>query len=187
MPFYPDPNIPYVHGRDLLPIRKIPIDKHNRRFAEAFAEEDALREEINQLDEQVVRLSARRRELLERIAKVHDRIRPRVVGMAGRRRRVISHDEPLPPASDDARYIVGCELRSICLGILARRRAVFSLRQIHVILHRVGYIIAHKHPVKALADALGHEADIGRAIRVKRGYYEAAPDLDIDTSMLPDF
>jgi hypothetical protein len=41
-------------------------------------------------------------------------------------------------------------------------------------LHRLGYLIAHPHPAKALADALGHEADAGRAIRVERATYRAA-------------
>ena len=45
----------------------------------------------------------------------------------------------------------------------AGRPARSTLRQIHCLLHRAGYAVAHYHPVKALADALGHEADAGRA------------------------
>jgi hypothetical protein len=59
----------------------------------------------------------------------------------------------------------------VCLALLRSAQGALSLRQLHVLLHRTGYAIAHRAPVKALADALGHEADIGRARRVARGCY----------------
>jgi hypothetical protein len=54
-------------------------------------------------------------------------------------------------------------------------------------LHRTGYAVAHYHPIKALADALGHEVDAGRARRPRRATYtfmERDPTLE---AALPDW
>ena len=90
---------------------------------------------------------------------------------AGRRRRAVSHEEPLPPTAAKPMWLWGRELRAVCLALLRTAQGALSLRQLHVLLHRAGYAIAHRTPVKALADALGHEADVGRARRVARGCY----------------
>src|SRR5690606_12245262 len=57
-----------------------------------------------------------------------------------------------------------------CLAILARHGEL-PLVEVHAWLHRYGYLVGSAHPVKALADALGHEHDAGRAERTARGVY----------------
>ena len=115
-------------------------------------------------------------------------------GTRGRRRRVISHEEPLPPTSEHPTPLSGVELRAICLAFLRRARGPLTLRQVHALIHRAGYLIASWYPVKALADALGHEADTGRLQRIRRGTYanppdatDVDPDDEDDVSTLPDW
>jgi hypothetical protein len=86
----------------------------------------------------------------------------------------VTGEEPLPPVPKKAPRLFGRELRSICLGFLARARSALTLRQLHILLHRAGYLIDHAHPAKALADAMGYEADAGRLERVARGSYALA-------------
>jgi hypothetical protein len=179
----PDPAIPYVHGRDLVPIRRQPRKYDNAIHRALFEEEDTVRRRINQLDQQVLDLSAERRQLLARIKHIHDELRPRSDGARGRRRRAVSHEELLPPAAEDAVRIVGRELRAICVILLRKAGRALTLRELHVLLHRLGYVVAHPHPAKALADALGHEADAGRAVRILRATYLAVgPPPDDDRS-----
>jgi hypothetical protein len=139
-----------------------------------FEREDKIRRRIRDLDKQVLDLSAERRELLQCIKDIHDELRPRFDGARGRRRRAVSHEEALPPAADDAVHLIGRALRATAIALLRQAGRALTLRELHIVLHRLGYLIAHEHPVKALADALGHEADAGRAIRVERATYRAA-------------
>jgi chorismate mutase len=173
-PRLPDPTIPYVHGRDLVPIRVQPRKYPNPIHDTLFKEEDAVRRRIRELDQQVLDLAAERRALLRRIAYIHDELRPRCDGARGRRRRAVTHEEPLPPAAEDAVHLIGRALRAVCVALLREAGRALTLRELHVVLHRLGYFVAHPHPAKALADALGHEADAGRAIRVQRATYRAA-------------
>ena len=96
-----------------------------------------------------------RKRLLDALRSLHEQLRPSYGGCRGRRRRAVSHEEPLPPAHDDARWLSGRELRSICLAFLRTAGRAVTLRMLHVVLHRAGYAVDHPHPVKALADALG--------------------------------
>jgi hypothetical protein len=173
-PHYPDPAIPYVHGRALIPIRMQPRKYDNPIHSALFEREDKIRRRIRDLDKQVLDLSAERRELLQCIKDIHDELRPRFDGARGRRRRAVSHEEALPPAADDAVHLIGRALRATAIALLRQAGRALTLRELHIVLHRLGYLIAHEHPVKALADALGHEADAGRAIRVERATYRAA-------------
>jgi hypothetical protein len=170
----PDPAIPYVHGRDLVPIRMQPRKYDNPIHRALFEQEDAVRKRIKELDEQVLALAAERRALLRRIQYIHDQLRPCWDGARGRRRRAISHEEALPPAAADATHLIGRALRAVCVALLRQASGPLTLRELHVLLHRLGYLVAHPHPAKALADALGHEADAGRVIRVERATYRAA-------------
>lgn len=182
-------HIPYVHGRDLLPIRG-QRRRLNARVRHLLSVEEGLRREIHDLDEMVVQASGRRRQLLEELGALIDQIRPQYSDARGRRRPAISHEEPLPPTSKRARPLWGRELRAICLAFLQRARGALTLRQLHALLHRAGYVLAHQHPVKALADALGHEADHGRAQRVARGTYAAGDSGSPNgraLSTIPDF
>jgi hypothetical protein len=62
------------------------------------------------------------------------------------------------------------------LNILGRVGRI-TLTQLHVLLHRHGVAVDSAHPVKALADALGYETDIGNTQRVARGTYELMPGV----------
>jgi chorismate mutase len=172
-PVPPDPEIPYVHGRDLVPIRTQPRTYENQRHQSLFKREDAARKRIKELDAQVLALAAERRELLHEIRAIHAELRPSYDGARGRRRRAISHEEAHPPPAPDAIPHSGRALRAVCLTLLHQAQRPLTLRELHVLLHRLGYLVAHDHPVKALADALGHEADAGRALRTRRATYQA--------------
>jgi chorismate mutase len=156
-----------------VPIRVQPRKYDNPIHRALFDEEDTVRKRIQELDRHVLDLSAERRRLLQRIKHIHDELRPRSDGARGRRRRAVTHEEPLPPVADDAVHLIGRELRNICVALLKQARRELTLRELHVVLHRLGYLIAHEHPAKALADALGHETDAGRVIRTKRATYRA--------------
>jgi hypothetical protein len=173
------PEIPYVHGRDLVPIRHRATSKPNTRLELLFAEEDQLRDEIRDLDQQMLDLAARRQQVLQRVRKVHDQVRPVYSACRGRRRRQVTHEPPLPPVAEHPVLVIGRELRTLCLTFLRQAARALSLRSLHAQLHRAGYAVHHPHPAKALADALGHEADHRRCARVRRGVYalcDAPPD-----------
>src|SRR3954451_4906094 len=173
---YPDERIPYVHGRDVVPIRRQPRRHLHAVHERLFAREDDVRARINAIDDELVALSQERRALLDELGSLHEQLRPRWTGTRGRRRRVISHEEPLPPTAEQPTPLSGVELRAICLGFLHKARGPLTLRQLHVLIHRAGYLIASWHPVRALAAALGHEADVGRLQRVRRGTYRTPAD-----------
>lgn len=193
----PDPDavdpsgLPYVHGRDLVPIRRQPRTKPNARLDRLFAEEDQLRTEIRELDQHMLDLAARRQYLLQRVRAVHNEIRPVHAVCRGRRRRHVTCEEALPTIAEQPTLVIGRELRALCLVFLRQAARALSLRDLHAQLHRAGYAIRHAHPAKALADALGHEADRRRCTRVKRGVYAVTgTDLDssqLDTVALPDW
>jgi hypothetical protein len=191
LPAPDDPRIPYVHGRDLVPIRRQAQRGRNAWREQRYQEEDELRAAIEDVDRQLVELTERRRALLDELGQLHDEILPIWKRCAGRRRRAVSQEEPLPPTAPKPTWLWGRELRAVCLALLRAAQGALSLRQLHVLLHRAGYAIAHRAPGKALADALGHEADIGRARRVARGCY-ASTGRDETTevpapSALPDW
>lgn len=180
-------HIPYVHGRDLLPIRG-QRRRLNARLRHLLDTEDRLRQQINELDELVVEASNRRRRLLDELGELIEQIRPSFHDARGRRRRAVSHEEPLPPTAKRPKLLSGRELRAICLAFLNKATGALTLRQLHSLLHRAGYAILHHHPVKALADALGYEADHGRAQRTARGTYAAVRgEATAAVSTIPDF
>jgi hypothetical protein len=170
-----EPSAPYTHGRDLVPIRRNPRRIPNARLERLFTEEDQLRDEIRDVDQQLLDLTARRQHLLERTRRVHNEIRPVHYAWCGRRRRHVADEEPLPPTAEHPTLLIGRELRAMCLVFLRQAKRALSLRALHAQLHRAGYAIAHAHPVKALADAIGHEADANRCTRVRRGVYAPPP------------
>ena len=79
--------------------------------------------------------------------------------------------QALPPLPERPRLCWGRALRAHLLQILLDVGGALSLVEIHRILHLKGLAVDSEHPAKALADALGHEADHGRAERVARGLY----------------
>ncbi|HMJ76426.1 MAG TPA: hypothetical protein VK507_10665, partial [Iamia sp.] len=130
--------------------------------------EDMLRR-LWAIDRSMVATAEERLELLADLALHRDLLYPRIPWPRGR--RPPDHRHPsLPPAAEGSVPIIGAVLRHTCLQILARH-GTLRLIEIHGWLHRYGYVVAHHHPVKALADALGHEHDCHRAFRVDRGIY----------------
>ena len=131
---------------------------------------DAL-ERLAVLDDALVDLSRERREILATLDVLRDTLWP--VDPHSKGRRPPRHDERvLAPADEHSRVLSGRRLRSTCLSIL-RRHGTLALRDLHDLLHRYGYAVGGAEPVKALADAMGHEHDEGRAVRVHRGTYAA--------------
>lgn len=160
-----------MYQRRVDPIRQFsPVAGQKRRRLERdYAQ---LQQDIGELDRQLRRLSLRRRALSEQRRSVHRRL---WVNLARRGRRAAPDGrEALPPLPAGASMLWGRRLRAACLAILARRGPL-PLVEIHAELHRLGHGVAQAHPVKALADALGYEADEGRVVRVERGTYRLTP------------
>jgi hypothetical protein len=180
----------YVHGRDLVPIRqRIDGRRVNFRLQRLIAQENQVREQVRQLDQQLLDLATKRQQLLEQAKRLNDAIRPVFHPCRGRRRRHVSHEQPLPPISPRPTLISGRELRAICLVFLGQANRALTLRDLHAQLHLAGYAIEHPQPAKALADALGHETDAQRCRRVKRGVYTVASPTQVPQSTavaLPD-
>jgi hypothetical protein len=181
-----EPGVPHIQGRDLVPIRRNPGLERNIRLQRLFAEEDDLRDEIQHIDQQMLDLAARRQQLLYRVSRVHDEVRPVYHGCRGRRRRRVSGEPPLPPVAENPTLVIGRELRAICLVFLHQAGRALSLRSLHAQVHRAGYAVAHAHPAKALADAMGHEVDANRCTRMRRGIYALAHPPGEHGESLPD-
>lgn len=131
---------------------------------------DELFARLTRLDHQMVSTAEERLDILDELSDLRDELWPPIPWQRGRRPPAIGRD-PLPPASSAATPIGGVTLRQACLVILARHGQL-PLTEIHAWLHRYGYLVDGLHPVKVLADALGHEHDAGRAHRAARGVYE---------------
>lgn len=159
------------HPRRVDPMRQnTPLLGEKRRQAEqAHA---ALDDRIASLDRELDDLCRKRREL---VAQRRVLRRQLFVNLAKRGRRALEDGtEALPPLPHDAVWLHGRRLRIACLQILARRGPC-RLVDLHAQLHRMGFAVAAKNAVKALADALAYETELGRARRVARGIYELVP------------
>ena len=112
----------------------------------------------------------RRKQAADREAlAVHDLLWPAIPD--GWARRPPRPDQaPLPPVATDARPLFGRHLRRVCLSLL-HQHGELALRDLHLLLILHGFTLTGSAPVKALADALGHEHDHGRVVRVRRGVY----------------
>ncbi|HET9728362.1 MAG TPA: hypothetical protein VFR41_03025 [Acidimicrobiia bacterium] len=78
---------------------------------------------------------------------------------------------PIPPPVRNATPLRGKQLRLAALVVLSRATGDVSLTEIRRELHLDGYTIDSRAPVKRLADALGYEDRLGRAVRTRRGWY----------------
>ena len=151
-----------------------------RRFdpavrAKVAAEHASLIDQLRGIDRSLAALAKERRRLLDRLAARTDELWTWADWPEGRRSGTDSLDDALPPLPEDPKWLFGRRLRATCLRLL-QRCGPLPLRQLHALLHLHGFGVAGAHPVKALADALGHEADTGNAFRESRGRYRAAPD-----------
>lgn len=155
-------------NRRVDPLRqRTPVFGEKRRKLEQA--HDDYEERIAALDRELDDLCQRRRELVAKRRLVRRQL---FVNLAKRGRRALDDGtEALPPIDHQPRWLYGRRLRAMCLRILARRGPL-TLVELHAQLHRLGCAIGHRHPVKALADALAYETELGRARRVSRGVYE---------------
>lgn len=160
-----------MHPRRVDPLRQQgPVFGEKRRRLEAVRHE--LDAKLSELDNQLKALADQRRHLANQRRTVHRTLWPNLAKRG--RRAAPDGSEALPPVPHDVVWLFGRRLRSACIAILARLGPL-PLVELHGHLHRLGFGIAHSHPVKALADALGYEAEQGRAARVARGTYALAP------------
>ncbi len=126
------------------------------------------------LDRSMATMASERRDLLVELGELEQQLVDPARWPKGRRPAGNTVDRSLPDLPHDARYLWGRRLRAVCLRLL-QRCGTLPLRQLHALLHLHGFGIAGDHPVKTLADALGHEVDTGHARRIARGHYGLAP------------
>jgi hypothetical protein len=137
-------------------------------------ERDQLVHELGVLDDQLAELSAQRLALVARLRRTRELLYPPVPWSHGRRPPDLD-TAPLPPIVDGAEPLIGRALRAACRAVLARHGAT-SLRDLHGLLHRYGYVVSARRPVAALSDAMRYEVEQGRARRIQRGVYELRTD-----------
>lgn len=155
----------YQRRVDPIPQYSPVFGRKRKQLEDEYAE---VGRRLQLLDEELSRLARERQALnLERRA-LHRRLWVNLSKFG--RRAAPDGGAPLPPVSHDVTFLWGRRLRARCREIL-RRRGALPLCELHAELHRCGYAVASQHPVKALGDALGYEADEGRVERVSRGVY----------------
>jgi hypothetical protein len=161
---------PTTTGRRLGPNRRHSRLGHLTRL-NLQVRRDALHADLATLDRELASMTAARIAMLDELDTLRERLWPIEPRQKGR--RPPAHDQlPLAAIAADARPLWGHALRRFAVGLLDRHGAT-SLRDLHDLIHRYGYCIDSATPVKALGDALGYEADAGRARRVRRGVYES--------------
>ena len=69
--------------------------------------------------------------------------------------------------------LAGTRLRYAALATLVTAGRPLSISELLASFDRRGLRVIAVSPCKALADALGHEVDLGRAVRVRRSVYAA--------------
>ena len=129
---------------------------------------------LRALDRSMAAMASERRDLLTDLGELDQPLVDPALWPRGRRPAANTVDRALPDLPHDARYLWGRRLRAVCLRLL-QRCGTLPLRQLHALLHLHGFGVAGDHPVKTLADALGHEVDTGHARRISRGHYALAP------------
>ncbi|MGE0879368.1 MAG: hypothetical protein AB7L13_16925 [Acidimicrobiia bacterium] len=140
-------------------------------------------DELVDIDVDLAERANQRREHLAAMNAAHYELWPTVPGVWGRRPRRPG-EPPLAPIATSPDPVNGARLRYVCRCIVHRFGEV-TLPDLHSLVHLYGYVIASNHPTKALADAMGEEADTGRLVRVRRGTYgwppEATPEPGTET------
>lgn len=135
-----------------------------------LAEIERAAQELRQLDHELQALRRRRRDLTATMRAHRRRLWP--VHARPGRQPAPDGAERLPPLPHDARPLWGRRLRAMCRSILAAIGGPVELTELHAALHDRGYSVRSAHVVKALADAMGYEVELGHARRVRRGVYE---------------
>lgn len=162
-------------GCDLMFQRVDPIRHEGplfgRRRAVVRERCDHLADSIAELDRRLGELSAERRRLALELKAERRRLWP-VLSQRGRQPAVDGREQ-LPAVRQGATFLWGRRLRAACVALLSRFGPM-ALPELHALLHRCHLAVAGTNTVKALADALGHEHDAGRARRIRRGVYRAS-------------
>lgn len=151
-----------------------------RKRAALQQECDALARQLDELDHQLVEITQRRRDLADQLEANHRRLYRRLVDRG--RAPAADGAVQLPALPDDVRFLWGRRLRSTCRAILSRLGTA-TLVELHAMLHRLGYGVASRTPVKALADALGYDHDAGNVERLRRGTYRFPPGVTKPTHL----
>jgi hypothetical protein len=139
------------------------------------ARHQQLLDEIRAKDAVLAATAKERRRHLDELATIHDQLHPKTLWHRGRRPAPDRLTDPLPPLPENPTWLWGRRLRAVCLRLL-HRCGTLPLRQLHALLHLHGFGVAGDHPVKTLADALGHETEHGTTQRVARGRYRTTND-----------
>ena len=156
-----------MNQRRVDPIRQqSPLIGHKRRALQH--DYDQLNRQITELDQQISQLGRQRHQLHLQRRALHHRLWINLAKLG--RRAAPNGREAIPPAPHNATPLWGRRLRAHCRHIL-KQHGTLPLTELHAELHRTGYTIASQHPVKTLADALGHDTDQGHVERVTRGTY----------------
>ncbi len=130
---------------------------------------DHLLAELAELDDDLVGLTDKRRDLLDELHQLRATLWPVEPTRKGRRPTAVDY-VPLSPTAADPLPLWGPKLRRTCRAVL-RRHGALTLGDLHDLLHRYGYVVVGRDPVKTLGDALGYEHDQGRLERPSRGVY----------------
>lgn len=145
-----------------------PLFGAKRRAVEARCDE--LRRSISRYDLELDAITKARRVAAQELKAHRRRLFARLRSRG--RRPAADGSVQLPPIPHGATWVTGRRLRALCIAVL-HRLGPLTLPELHAVLHRIQFAIASGHPAKALADACGHEHDVGRARRLERGRYEA--------------
>ncbi len=132
-----------------------------------------LLDELAEADIDLADRARDRQRIVQQLETLRDELWPAALWSQGRRPRPGRLVDPLPPLPEGTTWLWGRPLRAVSLELL-ERCGPLSLPDLHALLHLHGYGVAGAHPVKVLADALGHEVDEGRAERPARGQYRIA-------------
>lgn len=127
-------------------------------------------DELREIDRQLDDLARQRRQVAAHIHQARHSLWPN----RSKRGRKPAPDgtERLKPAPAGAIALWGRRLRAACRAILSTHDGALDLPELHARLHDRGNVVKSLHPVKALADAMAYEVEIGRARRVERGVYQ---------------
>jgi hypothetical protein len=130
---------------------------------------DELERQVQDIDAELDHLYRRRREMIRGIRERKRRLWPLLTRIG--RCPLPSGRPALPPVAPDAVGLWGRRLRAVCRQVLETARQPVPLGDLHALLHRRGFFVDSRHPVKSLADAMRYEVGSGRVTRVRRGTY----------------
>lgn len=170
---------PYRSARRAAAVH--PIERHRLDDAR-----QALVDELEHLDRMAAAWLRARRRVIEQARALHERLWPTLPDHRTRRPPAPGA-VPMPPVTEDPWPVRGNDLRVTAVALLHRHGAL-RLVELHSLLHFYGYVVDSPRPVKTLADAIGREAEAGRAERIERGTYRAVgrPDHYRQPDGLPD-